>query len=164
MPAPDDHGHSTKVEVELLEEALREAPKVYPSMKMKIFVDDIKMYLLGQNTELPKIIEEVPTKLKEESGKVGLFVSLTVRKKAGNSNMIASREYWEERQRNCGEREGVYLAYSVWTWVVDFRTRKKKLVPKREQRGGGNATVGSPSSSSSKKALPFKLLQELQSQ
>ena len=115
--------------MELLEEALREALKVYPSMKIKIFVDDIKMCLLGQNTELPKIIEEVPTQLKEESGKVGLFVSLTVRKKAGNSNMTASREYWEERQRNCGEREGVCLADSVGTQVVD---QEEKIWCQRE--------------------------------
>ena len=43
----------------MLQDALSEVVSVYPSMKLKVFVDDITACLEGRNKELPKIVEKV---------------------------------------------------------------------------------------------------------
>ena len=43
----------------VLQDALSEVMKVYPPMKLQVFVDDITACLEGRNKELPKIAEKV---------------------------------------------------------------------------------------------------------
>ena len=63
---PDHHGHSPWVEVELpapfsavLQVALSEVMKVCPSLKLKVFVEDITVFMEGRNKELAGVAERV---------------------------------------------------------------------------------------------------------
>ena len=56
--APDHHGHPARVLVELLaftrivlQEALSEVTKIYPSLKLRVFVDDTTALVKGRNKD-----------------------------------------------------------------------------------------------------------------
>ena len=60
--APDHHGHLARVQVELLaftrivlQEALSEVTKIYPSLKLRVFVDDITALVKGRNKDVAEM-------------------------------------------------------------------------------------------------------------
>ena len=80
----DHHGHPVKVQVQLfllrivLQDALSEVTKIYPPLKLRVFVDDtITAPVKGRNEEVAEMAEKVMKKLKEEVEKKGLILSVT---------------------------------------------------------------------------------------
>ena len=73
------HGHFARIQAELLaiphfvlQDALSEAMKIYPPLKLRVFVDDITALAKGRNKEVVEMAKKVMQKLKEEVEKKGL--------------------------------------------------------------------------------------------
>ena len=72
--APDHHGHSPTIKVELLAPAhcapgrAERGYKFYPPLKLRVFVDDITVFLIGRNKEFVEMAEEVLERLERERG------------------------------------------------------------------------------------------------
>ena len=73
-----------------LQDALSEVTKIYPSLKLRVSVDDITALLVGKNREVADVAKKVMKKLKEEIERKRLALSVTENGKEGNSKMIAS--------------------------------------------------------------------------
>ena len=86
--------------------SLGQNTKVYPPLKLKVFVDDITAPMEGRSKELAGIAEKVPKREVEEKG---LKLSLTEGGKDGKSNAIASCSYLEENLQE-------YNKKSAWNW------------------------------------------------
>ena len=102
----------------VLQEALSEVTKIYPPLKLRVFVDDITALLMVKNKEVAEVAKKVMKKLKEEVEKKGLKLFVTENGKEGKSKMIASCGYLEEQLCECSKDEGVILADSVETLGV----------------------------------------------
>ena len=66
--------------------------------------------------------KKVMMQLKEELGKEVLKLSVTEKEKEGKNKMIVSCRFLENKLRQCSKAEGVTMADSVETLVVDLRT------------------------------------------
>ena len=100
----------------VLQEALSEGTKIFPPLKLRVFVDDITALLKRRNKELVEMAERVLKKSKNEVEEKGLKPSITEGGKEGKSKAMTSCKYLEERFQQCSKREGVVLARSVgWT-------------------------------------------------
>ena len=62
--ATDHHGHLAKVKVELL--APTYCHKIYPPLKLRVFVGDITALVMGRNKEVAKMAKKVMKRLREE--------------------------------------------------------------------------------------------------
>ena len=100
---------------------MSEVTKIYPTLKLMVFVDDIKALVKGKNKEVAEMTKNVAKQLKEEVEKKVLKLLVTENGKEGNSKMIAS----------CGFLED---ADSVETLGVDLGTRVKGLGAKEKAR------------------------------
>ena len=92
------------------QDALSEVTHICPSLKLRVFVDDITALVKGKIVEVAEIAKKGDEKLKEEVEKDGLKLSV---------KMIAS----------CG-----FLEKGVETLGVGLRTRIKKLGAKEKAR------------------------------
>ena len=68
--APDNNVHLARVEVELLlrivlQDALSEATKIYPLLKLTVFDGDVTALLMGKIKEVAEIAKKVMRKSKE---------------------------------------------------------------------------------------------------
>ena len=50
----------------VLQDALSEVTKIYPSLKLRVFVDDITALVKGKNKEVAEMAKKLMKKLKEE--------------------------------------------------------------------------------------------------
>ena len=64
--------------------------KIYPPLKLRVFVDDITALLMGKNSVVAEMAKQVMKKLKEEVKKKGLNMSVNENGKEGRSKIIAS--------------------------------------------------------------------------
>ena len=112
----------------VLQGALSEVTKIYPPLKLRVFVYDSTAPLMGNNKEVAVIAKKVMKKLKEEVEKKGLKLSVPEK-----SKMIVSCGFLEDELRQCS-KEGVTMADSVETLGVDLRTRVKNLGAKEKTR------------------------------
>ena len=118
----------------VLQDALTDVTIVYPSLKLRVFVDDITALVKGKNKEVTEMAKKVMKKLKEEVEKKGLKLSVTENCKKGKSKMIASCGFLENELSQFSKEEGVTLAESVETLGVDLSTRVKRLGAKEKAR------------------------------
>ena len=132
--APDHHGHLARVQVELFAFTHCSA-KIQPSLKLRVFVDDITALVKGRNKDGAEMAKKVMKKLKEEVEKKGLKLlqSLKIGKEV-KSKTITPRGFLENELSHVSEEEGVTLADSVETLAVDLRTSVKNLGAKEKAR------------------------------
>ena len=116
----------------VLQEALSEVTKIDPSLRLRVFVDDITALVKGR-TKWRKWQNKVMKKLKEEVEKKGLKLSVTENGKEGKSKMT-SCGFLENELSQLSKEEGVTLADSAETLGVDLRTRVKRLGAKEKAR------------------------------
>ena len=102
----------------MLQDALSEVIKIYPPLKLMVFVDDIPAPVKEVVAEMAK---KVMKKLKEEFVKL----SVTEKGKEGKSKMIASCGFLENELRQFSGEEGQTLG-------VDLRTKVKRLGAKEK--------------------------------
>ena len=112
----------------VLQDALSEVTKIYPSLKLRVVVDDISALLMEKNREVAEI-EEIERGSRRQ--KMPQIVSEKV--KEGKSKMIASCGFLENEPSQFS-KGGVTLADSVETLGVDLRTRVKRLEAKEKAR------------------------------
>ena len=74
----------------MLQDALSEVTKIYLSLKLRVFIDDITALVRGKNKEVAEMVKKVMKKLKEGVEKKGLKSSVTENDKEEKSKMIAS--------------------------------------------------------------------------
>ena len=74
----------------VLQHALRQVTKVYPPLKLMVFVDDITALLRRKNKAAAEMAKKVMKILKEEVERKGLKLSVTGDGKEGKSKIIAS--------------------------------------------------------------------------
>ena len=118
----------------VLQDALSEVTKIYPPLKLKVFVDDITALLTGENRNIAEVAKKVMKKLKEVEKK-GLKMSVAENGKEGKSKIIASCGFLENYLRQFSRGGGgVTLADSVETLGVDLRTGVKRLGAKEKAR------------------------------
>ena len=107
--APDYHVYLARVKVELLastdcivlRDALSDVSKIYPPLKLRVFVNDITALSMGKNREVAEMAKKVMKKLKEEVDEKGLKLSVTENGKEGKSKMIASCGFLADELRQC---------------------------------------------------------------
>ena len=105
-----------------------------PSLKLRVFVDDITAIVKGKIWKWRKWQKKMK-KLKEEVEKKGLKLSATENGKEGKSKMTACCVFLENELSQFSTEEGVTLADSVETLGVDLRRRVKKLERKTREEG-----------------------------
>ena len=93
----------------VLQDALSEVKKVYPPLKLRGFVDDVKAFMEGRNKELPGIAEKVLKAMRMEV--------------EGEGFEDVDHGRGKGREEQCSKREGVGLATRVETLRVWLRTR-----------------------------------------
>ena len=119
----------------VLQDALSEVTKTYPSLKQRVFVDDITALVTCTNGDVAKMAKKKGNeKLIEEVERKGLKLSVTENGKQGKRKMIASCGFLENELSQFSKEEGVTLADSVETLGVDLRTRVKRLGAKEKAR------------------------------
>ena len=74
----------------VLQYALSEVTKIYPPLKLKVFVDDITALLMAKKEEVAEMAKKVLKRLTEEVAKKGLTLSVNENGKEGKSKMIVS--------------------------------------------------------------------------
>ena len=110
----------------VLQDALSDVTKMYPLLKLRVFVDDITARLKEKNREVAENGKEGDEEIeKEDVGKKGLKLSVTENGKERKSKKIFSCGFLEDELRQCS-KEGVTRADGVETLGVDLRTRVKK--------------------------------------
>ena len=87
----------------MLQDALSEVTKFYLPLKLRVFVADITVLLIGKNKEVAEMAKKVMKKLKEEVEEKGLKLFVTENGKEGKSKMIASCGYLEEQLCECSK-------------------------------------------------------------
>ena len=97
-------------------------------------MDDITSQFVGKNKVVADMAKKVMKRLREEVERKGLKLSCNGNGKEGKNKMIASCGFMEEELRQCSKEEGVSMADSVETLVVDLRTRVKRLGAKEKAR------------------------------
>ena len=97
----------------VLQDALGEVLKVYPPLKPKALLDDIKLYLWRVNQEVPRAVPKVVGKLKDEIRETKLQLSLTEEGKEGKSKLIASNMYLKLKLLEWCKDEGIGTFDSV---------------------------------------------------
>ena len=133
----------------MLRDALSEVVKIYPPLKLRVFVDDITALVKGRNQEVADMGKKVVTNLKEEVEKKGLKLSVAENGKGGKSTMIALCGFLENELRQFSREEGVTLADSVETLGLGAKeqARMKKcnvgfLIIKKNMKHFKNMIVG----------------------
>ena len=96
----------------VLQDALSEVTKIYPSLKLRVFVDDITALFMGKKHGRPK---EVLKRLRGEVSRKGLKLSVNERGTQGKSWRLASCSFLEEELLQCSMEGGVTMADSVET-------------------------------------------------
>ena len=115
------------------QDAFGEIRRICPSLKLRVFVDDITALVKGMNKEVAEMANKVMKKKKEEVEEEGLKLSVTGNGKEGKSKMIASCGFLENELSQFS-KEGLTLEDSVETLGVDLRTRVKRLGAKEKAR------------------------------
>ena len=90
---------------------MREGTQTYPSLKSRVFVDDITPFINGRNKVLVKLAEKVLKKLNENC----LKLSITEGGTEGKRKAITFCKYLEEWFQESSKKEEVALATSVET-------------------------------------------------
>ena len=116
----------------VLQDAFSEVAKNYPSLKLRVFVDDITALLMVKNKEVAEMAKKSDEKAERRSGENGLKLSVTENGEEGKSKMIASSGFLENELSEFSKEEGETLADSVETLGVDLRTRVKRLRVERK--------------------------------
>ena len=88
----------------VLQDALSEVTNIYPSLKLRVFVDDIAALVQGGNKDVAEMAKKVMKKLKEEVEKKGLKLSVTENGKEGKSKMVASCGFLESELKPIQKR------------------------------------------------------------
>ena len=88
----------------VLQDALSEVTKIFPPLKLRVFVDDITAFLKRRNKELVEMAKKVLKNSKKEVEEKGLKPSITEGGKEGKSKAITSCKYLEERFQHCSKR------------------------------------------------------------
>ena len=109
----------------VLQDALSEVVKIYPPLKLRVFVDDITALVKGRHKEMAEMAKKVMKKLKEEVEKKGFKLSVTENGKEGKSKMIASCGFLENELSQFSKEEGVTLADSVGTLCQEVGSERK---------------------------------------
>ena len=91
----------------VLQDALSAVAKIYPSLKLRVSVDDIAALVEGRNKEVAEMGKKVMKKLREEAEKKGHKLSVTENGKEGKSKMLASCGFLESELSQNSKEEGV---------------------------------------------------------
>ena len=134
--APDYHGHSHRSKWGcsllriLLQDALSEVVKIYPLLKLKVFVDDITTLFKGRDKELTELADKVLEKLKKKVEEKDWKPSITEGRKEDKSTVVASCRYLEEMLREVGillmnamEELSAQSRRFWWKWMEGFKYR-----------------------------------------
>ena len=110
--------------------------KVCPLLKLKVFVDDVIVFMEGRNKGACRHCGKGFLRaMRREVEEKGPNLSITERGKEGKSMVIASCSYLKKKFQESSTREGVVgLATSVKTLGVDLRTTTKRLGAKEKAR------------------------------
>ena len=87
--------------------------KIYPPLKLRIFVDDITALPKVKNSEVVEMAKKVMKNLKEEVDRKGFKLSVTENGKEGKSKMITSCSFLDNEMRQYSKEEGVTMTESV---------------------------------------------------
>ena len=79
------------------QDALSEVVKLYPPMKLKVFVDDITAFLEGRSKESPEIAEMVTRAMSMEVAEKAESCRSQKGREEGKSKVTASCSYLEEK-------------------------------------------------------------------
>ena len=109
----------------VLQDASSEVTKIYPPLKLRVFVDDITALSMEKNEKVAEMAKKVRKKLTEEVEK-NASLSVNEKGKEATSKTTAPCGFLEDELRQCS-KEGQTIAYSVETLGVDLRTRVKRL-------------------------------------
>ena len=117
-----------------MQDASSEVAKIYLSLKLRGFVDDITPLVKGRNVEVAKKAKKGDENAERRKWRkqVSSCQSLKMAKE-GKSKVIASCGFLENELSQFS-KEGVTLAESVETLGVDLRTRIKTLGAKEKTR------------------------------
>ena len=74
----------------VLQDALDGVTKIYPPLKLRVFVDDITALLMMKNKVVAELAKKVVKKLKKKVERKGLNLSVPEDGKEGKSKMIVS--------------------------------------------------------------------------
>ena len=90
-----------------------------PSLKLRVFVDDITALVKGKNKEVAEMAKKVMKELKEEVEKKGLKLSVTENGKEGRSKMIASCGSWRMSKVNSAKKKEScwQIVWKRWEWT-----------------------------------------------
>ena len=69
----------------MLHDALSEATKIFPPLKLRVFADDITALLMVKNKVVAEMAKKVMRKLKEEVEKKGLKLPITAKGNEGKT-------------------------------------------------------------------------------
>ena len=89
----------------MLQDALSEVTKIYPPVKLRVFVDDITALVLGRNKELAEMAMKVMKRLSEEVEKKGLKLSVDENGKEGKSEILTSCGFLENSCSNAARKQ-----------------------------------------------------------
>ena len=110
----------------MLQDALSEVTKIYPPLKLRVFVDDITALLMENNEEVAEMAKHVMKRLREEVGEKGLKLSVNENGKDGKSEMIVSCGFLEDEVRQCCKEGGVTMRARVKNLGAKEKARRKK--------------------------------------
>ena len=95
--------------------------KVYPPLKLKVFVDDIKHHLWRMNQEVPGAVPTVVGKFKMVSTKQKWKLSLTEGRTEGRSKLVASNKCLQSELCGLCEKKE---SESHIVWNIENQTKK----------------------------------------
>ena len=98
----------------VLQDALSEVTKIYPLLKLRVFVDDITALLTEKHKEVAEMAKKAMKKFKKEKEQKCLKLSVTENGKEGKSKMIASCGFLDNELRQFSREEGVLIAWRLW--------------------------------------------------
>ena len=104
--------------------------KLYPPMKLKVFVDDITAFLEGRSKESPEIAEMVTRAMRMEMAEKGLKLSVPGKgERKERAKSLHPAVIWKRSFKLCGkrERESMLCKHCGNIRVLELRTRTKKF-------------------------------------
>ena len=106
--------------------------KVFPPLKLKVFVEDITAFMEGRYNELASIAEKVLISIKGQAEENCSKLSNTEGGKVGQSKVMALCGYLEETFWECNKKR-IELATSVGTLGVDLKQPGAKETARRKK-------------------------------
>ena len=116
----------------VLQDALSKVVKVFPPLKLKVFVEDITAFMEGRYNELAGIAEKVLMSIKGKVEENCSKLSNTEGGKVGQGKVMAMCGYLEETFWECNKKR-MELATSVGTLGVDLKQPGAKETARRKK-------------------------------